>query len=115
MVATLSGCGGAHSTTATINFGPGNRFWTGKCAYEGFAEKGSAQYGISHYGIFRLPAPDSPNVPNQGASISGGFSGFGERTLHNDGDDTSFKASIVFHAVSSQAVASRLRALRCFG
>lgn len=98
-------------TAATVDLGLGNKAWRA-CAYEGYHNRDG-------YGIFRLLAPNglrsgwaSTDV-TQGTQISGDLSGFGDRTLHDDSNNSDFKVAIVFHAQSYSALLSRMKILGC--
>ena len=99
-------------TPATIDFGPGNGSWR-ECAYVGYHNRDG-------YGIFRLLAPNglgsrwATTHVIDGAQISGNLSGFGDRTLHDDSNNTDFKVAIVFHGDSHDALLKRMKTLGCF-
>ncbi len=65
----------------------------------------ASAYSYYSFGDAGLPIP--------GATLSGDFSGFGERSFHNDSDNVSFKGKILYHAETLNGAIAKLVSYDC--
>lgn len=54
-----------------------------------------------------------PSIPVDGASITGNFSGFGDRILHNASNGSDLRVNVIYHAETYAAILNELGILDC--
>lgn len=109
----LASC--AHKEAATIVFGPGSENWQQNCILEGFSvgkDYGvlAAVYTKDEWVKAAIRSFDTTTMthtetmaealgmPSNGAALSGDFTGFGVRTIHDDSANREIKINVLYHA-----------------